>query len=963
MKNQPRDVVPFDYGWRFRLNTSAEPRKNCPHFVSKPEVTCSGLTFSPQGNASAELCLQACCIEASCDFWQYAAGRAQACWIGQCKDTPHGGCIGWVGGSAPAPSPGPTCPECAKDFDDSDWELVDAPHDYVIATPIDEVNEAEGGFFSRPNAVYRKHFVLPARWQGSRIVLRFEGVYKVATVYVNGVEVTVSGGTPTIGGVSSPSYAAFDVRLDNVTTVTYGPGLPNVVAISVDGTRGSEHWYTGAGIYRSVHLIRTETLHLDSESLFFPSKITSEMVRGEGVIVASAEIAPSATVVNAGVADVVVTASVRVFEFESGILVGDALRNVTITAHAKASVLFNPILIQATALWSVQTPTLYRIETSIAVVQDGTMIVIDAINTTTGIRSVEWDPQAGFWLNGLNVKWRGFCHHDDFTGVGMAMPDRLWLLRVMQTRGLGGNALRTSHNNYRNNVYAIADAVGILVLDENRDLRDSDGSLGAMDTMVRTHRNHPSVMAYSLCNEGECSFGPNKSGTGSAGDRFSHNRTIYGLFRNTTKLLDPTRSVTANMWAEWGPGSLTDFLDVQGISHPAPQWISAIRQLTDVKPLLVSECCSCQSQRGVNQGNVPSNGPQPNVTDKHYAAFNADCLQQYVNFTDSLPYVAGSMIWTLEDYAGEPQPIGWPQVSSSFGAIDFAGFPKAAARWFQAWWLNSPSPLWNNSRPPLPTSHTVYIVENNEKPHASGGNVTFHVYTSAHSVELILNGQSRGQQANSEWMGWLEWTWPYTQGNVTAVARDANGATVNRHTVVTTVSEASALALTVDVPSPTTATGERVLLDGHDVILVRATVIDEAGNLAPSSSTNVTFEVVSGPGRVLGVGNGDPFCKEPHQVPWRSTYNGLARGIIKVTVDAATDPGVRALIREIDVDTATVEVMDPTQPFTPTPIVVRAVGSGLSGDATIVVDVSTDTSRDGVLATSRSSTHLPISLE
>ena len=155
----------------------------------------------------------------------------------------------------------------------------------------------------------------------------------------------------------------------------------------------------------------------------------------------------------------------------------------------------------------------------------------------------------GFFLNNQNAKIRGFCHDDDFTGVGMAVPDRIWLLTAMQNRGIGANAWRMSHNNYRGSVYDIADATGTLVYDENRDLRVT--GLEAMAKMIKAHRNHHSIFAYSLCNEGECDFHgqdpPGKPGSG------KHNQTVYALFRrgrrpwsclSTAKVLgaSPTKS-------------------------------------------------------------------------------------------------------------------------------------------------------------------------------------------------------------------------------------------------------------------------------------------------------------------------------------------------------------------------------------------------------------------------------------
>lgn len=337
-------------------------------------------------------------------------------------------------------------------------------------------------------------------------------------------------------------------------------------------------------------------------------------------------------------------------------------------------------------------------------------------------------------------------------------------------------------------------------------------------------------------------------------------------------------------------------------------------------------------------------------------------------------FIAGSFVWTLGDYLGEPVPIPWPHVSSSFGAVDLAGFPKAGARWFQAWWLHTKTAVSPTSRPPLPEGDVVHIVETLQAPleepttepnvSAHVGNYTFHVYTSADSAEMLVNGVSVGQQPNSQWMGWLEWNFTSLPvGNITAVARDKFGNVVASHTRHTPA-PALAIRVTIDAPSPTTGTGSRVVLDGHDVALVRATIVDAAGRPAPQGRHNVTFEVLSGPGRVLGVGNGDPACHEPHQATWRSSYNALARAIIKVSVDAASSAEARTLMRQIDRDSShgPVLVVDPAARYVAAPIVVKASAPGLASGIT-TIQVSVDASTDGVLATASANVLSPVSLD
>jgi beta-galactosidase/beta-glucuronidase len=389
------------------------------------------------------------------------------------------------------------------------------------------------GFFPRVDGIYRKHFGLPLDWQGDHVYIKFEGVYRVAYVYVNGDLVLQYGGSS--DGGSAAAYTDFEVRLENITSVTYGPKTPNLIAIYVDGSYGHEHWYAGAGIYRSVHLVRTKKVHIDAGSLYFvatpdtskissrSSSISSSSSSSAESVVVSELSAPTiihstVAVVNDGAGEASVSVTVRVLDSNDVVVASTTSTAVGVAPHGGTAVVIPPVRrIDNASLWTVQTPHLYNVVCSISDTQTGQ--VLDSVNTTIGVRSATWKVDTGFYLNGENVKIRGFCNHDDFTAVGMALPDRIWLLRAMQQRGVGANAWRTSHNNYRASVYDIADATGTLVYDENRDLRAS--ALGAMAKMLKAHRNHPSIVAYSLCNEGECNWGKNATGTTSGTSFFS----------------------------------------------------------------------------------------------------------------------------------------------------------------------------------------------------------------------------------------------------------------------------------------------------------------------------------------------------------------------------------------------------------------------------------------------------------
>lgn len=312
------------------------------------------------------------------------------------------------------------------------------------------------------------------------------------------------------------------------------------------------------------------------------------------------------------------------------------------------------------------------------------------------------------------------------------------------------------------------------------------------------------------------------------------------------------------------------------------------------------------------------------------------------------------------DYFGESH--GWPHVSSSYGSFDLAGFAKAAVHWYRSWWL-SDVPETSPDRPPLGPHHEAYIVQSWEPSVIdANANRTLNVYSADPTVELFVNGASLGKQSISE-LGYATFVTPFAAGNVTAAAYDASGAQVATHTRMT-AGAATKLVLSIDAPSVATGTGSALVADGEDAALIRATVVDANGNVVPSASNSVTFSVASGPGRVIGTGNGDPRNHEAATGAVHMAYHGLVRAIVQVTQDSASPAWHRERLIQIDAERGNgVRVLPPSgvnadaaagadagagDGADPAPIVVSASSPGL-GTATISIPVSNDMAKDGVL--------------
>jgi hypothetical protein len=397
----------------------------------------------------------------------------------------------------------------------------------------------------------------------------------------------------------------------------------------------------------------------------------------------------------------------------------------------------------------------------------------------------------------------------------------------------------------------------------------------------------------------------------------------------------------------WPGTPMSTALDVMGCSHCNRNDMLTYHIKEPTKPLVMTECCSCLNQRG-EDSDMPHNS-----TLVHYNDDVSGCLSDQVSQSDQAEWIAGTFVWTFHDYMGEPG--NWPHVSSSFGAIDLAGFQKPPAWWYRSVWLSNISTS-DPGRPPIAgTAATVRIVESWQAP-AAGTTRKINVLTNAPLVQLLVNGVAQGSPVAVPFF-LATVTFPavtFAAGTLTAKALAADGITVLASHSTSSWGAPASIALTMDVPSLATGTGTAVFVDGADVALLRATILDASGNHVLDSTLNVTFSITAGPGFVAGVGNGDPACQEPSQASWRSAYHGLARAIVRVTLDASGSAAERALRAQVNVEAGlgagarSSTILQGPASGAPTSITVSASAPGLAA-ASFVVPLSVDPA-DSVLA-------------
>jgi beta-galactosidase len=728
-------------------------------------------------------------------------------------------------------------PAAGERFDDSQWQAVDLPHDWAVELPfVNDPSLTDHGFKplgrnypASSVGWYRRVFDLPKGDDGKRISLEFDGVFRQAMVVFNGHYL----------GENMSGYAPF--RFDVTDFAVYGG--KNVLLVRVDATMDEGWFYEGAGIYRHVWLVKTNPLHVPQWGVF---------ARAE----AHGGVAITTEIVNHSDMERNCRVTSRILDPE-GKEAGIADAAITIGAWGRREV-EHQIVVKSPASWSIDSPSLYRVLTS---VESGGGVV-DQYETTFGIRTIEFHAEKGFLLNGAILKIKGTCNHQDHAGVGAALPDRLHAYRIERLKEMRSNAYRTSHNPPAPELLDACDRLGMLVMDETRMMSASPEGLNELERMVRRDRNHPSIVIWSLGNE-EPEQGKDRGAREVA--------TMKRLVRR----LDPTRPVTMAMNYGWGEG-VSRVVDVQGFNYGNDK-IDDFHTRFPALPEVGSEVSSALGTRGI-YANDKERG-YVSAYDVNKPKWGSTAEEWWKIFVES-PYLAGGFVWTGFDYRGEPTPYEWPCISSHFGIMDTCGFPKDNFYYYQAWWGTRPVlhlfPHWNWEG-------------------RQGQEIEVWCHSNLARVELLLNGKSLGAKPVTR-NTHLMWKVRYEPGVLEAhgyAAAAGPPAIVKRETT-------GAPAKVVLRPDR-----KRINADGEDVTIVTAEVQDKQGRVVPTASNAVGF-IVEGSGRLIGVGNGDPSCHESDKQDWRSAFNGLCMAIVQAS-KSASDLKIEAISEGLESATLVIQ--------------------------------------------------------
>ena len=769
-------------------------------------------------------------------------------------------------------------------FNDSAWRPVKLPHDWGIELPFDRTGDKDHGyrplgrnFPSNSIAWYRRTFDLPAGDSGKRIWLTFDGAFRDTTVWVNGWLVRRHEG----------GYNPFR---EDITDVVHFGGR-NTVAVRVDATKFEGWFYEGAGIYRHVWLDKAAPLSIAPDGIFVYSKFKNNVPSGK------AEIHVEANLLNALTNDAAATVNCQIVSPE-GKSLAQFKGSATVAGGLQAAMKLESN-ISTPLLWSPESPSLYKLVTTVSVAGK----IVDRQETAFGIRTVAFDPDTGFLLNGKHYELQGVCIHQDWPGVGVAVPDSLQYFRVSRLKEMGCNAIRTSHNPPATGFLDACDQLGILVMDEHRLPGGDAESLRKWDDQIRRDRNHPSVAIWSLGNE-ERGVEDTPQGANVA-------RSMQDL----VKRLDPTRPVTyaapegnvfrgINSVIEvrgWNYYLETNNTDRYHAGHPT-------------QPEVCTEQGSIVSTRGIyandrQRGYISS-------YDTNWPGWTPPSAMWLWSYVAARLWMSGMFVWAGFDYGGEPSPNAWPNINSQFGILDRCGFPKDTFYYYQSWWTTNP---------------VLHLLPHWNWPGREGQDIRVVAYSNCKQVELFLNDVSLGRQVmatNSD----LAWQVKYAPGTLSAKGFDDAGKVI-AETKVETTGDAAQIQLTPD--------RKTINADGEDVAVFTVSALDAQGRVVPLAQNKIAF-TIEGAGKIIGVGNGDPASHEPDtfagqalprgvtppsadqpadattprgKPQWsRSLFNGLAQIIVQSTRDA----GEIKLTATADGLTPTTTVVK-TQPCVPRP--------------------------------------------
>lgn len=746
-------------------------------------------------------------------------------------------------------------------FDDSRWESVTVPHDWAIYGPFSRENDLQNvavtqNFETQASIKTGRTGGLPYVGVGwyrttfdtkpdQEVTLVFDGAMSEARVYVNGQEACFW----------PCGYNSFYC---NVTRLINPDGRNNTLAVRLENRPQSSRWYPGAGLYRNVHVITTNRIHIP----VWGTQIITPHVADD-----YASVCLRTSVENSGQKELTLVTEILSPEGKTVA----TKENKGFINHGQPFT--QNFVVERPALWSPESPSLYRAVTKVYVEDKLT----DTYTTRFGIRSIEYVADKGFYLNGKLRKFQGVCNHHDLGPLGAAINVKALRHQLTLLKNMGCDAIRTAHNMPAPELVALCDEMGFMMMIEPFDEWDiakcdngyhrffNEWAERDMVNMLRHYRNHPCVVMWSIGNEVPTQCSP-------------EGYKVAKFLQDICHREDPTRPVTCGMDQVDCvlDNGFAAMLDIPGFNYRAHRYTEAYERLPQ-NLVLGSETSSTVSSRGVykfpaqRKADAKYDDHQSSSYDLEYCSWSNIPDMDFA-LADDYNWTLGQFVWTGFDYLGEPSPYdtdAWPNHSSMFGIIDLASIPKDRYYLYRS--------LWNRNE------ETLHILPHWNWEGHEGEKVPVFVYTNYSSAELFVNGKSYGKQTknnqtveNRYRLMWHDVV--YEPGEVKVIAYDRNGKAMAEK-VIRTAGKPHHIELST--PHHT------LNADGKDLAYVTLRIVDKDGNLCPTDGRLVNFNV-KGAGRYRASANGDPTCLDLFHLPRMHAFNGMLTVILQASKEAGT---------------------------------------------------------------------------
>lgn len=740
-------------------------------------------------------------------------------------------------------------------FNDAKWETVDIPHDWAIFGPFDKNNDLQNvavtqNFETQASLKTGRTGGLPyvgIGWYrttfhstpGKQTTLIFDGAMSEARVFVNGKEACFW----------PYGYNSFYC---DVTSLVNEDGKNNTLAVRLKNRPQSSRWYPGAGLYRNVHVVTTEKIHVP----VWGTQITTPYVKDE-----YASVCLRTTILNAEKTELTVVTDIMDADGQ----VVSTKTNKGVINHGQPFT--QNFIVERPKLWSPETPVLYK---AVSKIYSGDTL-LDTYSTRFGIRTIEYIADKGFYLNGKRRKFQGVCNHHDLGPLGAAINVAALRHQLTLLKEMGCDAIRTSHNMPAPELVELCDEMGFMMMLEPFDEWDiakcdngyhrffNEWAEKDMVNMLRQYRNNPCVVMWSIGNEVPTQWSPEGYKVAKFLQDICHREDPT---RPVTCGMDQVKSVLANGFAA--------MLDIPGLNYRAHLYDEAYERLPQ-NIILGSETSSTVSSRGVykfpveRKAGAMYDDHQSSSYDLEYCNWSNIPDIDFARAEDH-EWTIGQFVWTGFDYLGEPSPYdtnAWPNHSSMFGIIDLASIPKDRYYLYRS--------VWNKE------AKTLHILPHWNWEGREGEKTPVFVYTNYPSAELFINGKSYGRQTkhkngtveNRYRLMWHDAV--YQPGEVRVVAYDEQGNPVAEKTV-RTASKPHHIELVTDRSS--------LQADGKDLAYVTLRIVDKDGNLCPNDGRLVSFKV-KGAGKYRASANGDPTCLDLFHKPEMHAFGGMLTVIVQ----------------------------------------------------------------------------------